>query len=79
MEACGDGMPLKQHTVNMMPHGELPGSTPTIARPDLDRDQNVNPKALRPHTVISLGWTTLSNMLPRAMRQRLAPFTSRRR
>jgi ATP-dependent Clp protease adaptor protein ClpS len=47
-------MPLKQHTVSMMPHAERPGPTPTITRPDLDRDQDVKPKALRPHKVVVL-------------------------
>jgi hypothetical protein len=29
-------------------------STPTITRPDLDRDQRVQPKALRPFKVVVL-------------------------
>jgi hypothetical protein len=32
--------------------------TPTITRPDLDRDQRVQPKALRPYKVVVLDWTT---------------------
>ena len=34
------------------PSSESP--TPTITRPDLERDQDVKPKALRPHKVIVL-------------------------
>lgn len=37
---------------------ELPESTPTITRPDLDRDVRSTPKALRPFTVVVLDWTT---------------------
>ena len=33
---------------------ERPGSTPTITRPDLDRDQRVQPKQLRPYKVVVL-------------------------
>jgi hypothetical protein len=32
--------------------------TPTITRPDLDRDQRVQPKALRPYKVVVLDWST---------------------
>jgi|tagenome__1003787_1003787.scaffolds.fasta_scaffold19685214_3 hypothetical protein len=38
---------------------ERPGPTPTIARPDLDRDQDVKPKGLRPHKVVVLDWSTV--------------------
>ena len=34
-------------------------TTPTITRPDLDRDQDVQPRALRPHKVVVLDWTTV--------------------
>src|SRR3954447_2124274 len=33
---------------------ERTGPTPTITRPDLDRDQRVQPRALRPHKVVVL-------------------------
>jgi hypothetical protein len=36
------------------PRAERPGSTPTITRPDLERDQDVTPKALRPFKVVVL-------------------------
>jgi len=32
--------------------------TPTITRPDLERDQDVQPKALRPYKVVVLDWST---------------------
>src|SRR5690242_2861999 len=38
---------------------ERPGSTPTITRPDLDRDQDVKPKALLPYKVVVLDWPTM--------------------
>jgi len=38
--------------------------TPTITRPDLDRDQDVTPKALRPYKVIVLDWTTVCSIGP---------------
>jgi hypothetical protein len=42
-------------TFRVLPLAE---TTPTIARPDLDRGQRVQPKALRPHKVVVLDWTT---------------------
>jgi hypothetical protein len=44
--------------MSMMPHAERTGPTPTITRPDLDRDQDVKPKALRPYKVAVLDWST---------------------
>jgi hypothetical protein len=41
-------------SLRMMPTAE----TPTITRPDLDRDRVVTPKALRPHKVVVLDWST---------------------
>jgi len=32
--------------------------TPTITRPDLNRDQDIQPKALRPYRVVVLDWPT---------------------
>ncbi len=39
-----------------LPSNQTP--TPTITRPDLERDQDVTPKALRPYKVVVLDWTT---------------------
>jgi hypothetical protein len=58
VEARADTMLWKRHALRMMPHAERPGSTPTITRPDLDRDQDVKPKGLRPHKVVVLNWST---------------------
>lgn len=57
-----------------LPSNQAP--TPTITRPDLDRDQDVKPRALRPFKVVVLDWTTMCSMLPGATRQQVAPFRS---
>jgi hypothetical protein len=41
--------------MTMPPRAE---TTPTITRPDLDRDQDIVPKALRPYNVVVLDGTT---------------------
>jgi len=45
-------------TLNRILSAERIGLTPTITRPDLDRDQDIVPKALRPYKVVVLDWTT---------------------
>ena len=44
--------------MRLAPFAERTGPTPTITRPDLERDQDVTPKALRPYQVVVLDWTT---------------------
>jgi hypothetical protein len=49
----------ERHFMMSAPRGEWTAETPTITRPDLDRDQDVTPKALRPYKVVVLDWTTV--------------------
>jgi ATP-dependent Clp protease adaptor protein ClpS len=44
----------RESPVNRPVGAERPGSTPTITRPDLDRGQDVKPKALLPYKVVVL-------------------------
>jgi hypothetical protein len=65
VEGRADTMRWKRHALRMMPHAQRPGSTPTTTRPDLDRDQDVKPKGLRPHKVVVLDWTIRATPSPR--------------
>ena len=46
--------PVIPHHMCMVLRVERTGPTPTITRPDLDRDQDVKPKGLRPYKVVVL-------------------------
>jgi hypothetical protein len=63
-QICDETRPAGRPEMPRQPRGERTDQTPTITRPDLDRDQDVMPKALRSYKVVVLDWSTRVTRLP---------------
>src|SRR5690242_9071782 len=54
LDSCASYLNRTRLTMSDVVRAERTGPTPTITRPDVERDQRIQPKALRPHKVVVL-------------------------